>query len=133
MRRKEGPAKTLAGLLTSTPTVQWRKLNIVQYRPSCDDNGQQPPVIGHATVCIDPQRKRISFSFCSPKDHYSKIYGRWLATVRLNAPENRVRKCWRTFENNLTTEQIKDALIDIARVRGIQWILSNVKSLDQIR
>jgi len=135
--RKKGPKNILfASTLTSSPIRQWKKISIVQYQAPLQSNElllPKAPVVGYVIVCIDHLESKVSFSFCSPKDQYNKGYGRWLAAARLNTPENRVRRCWRYFKNPITTEQIQVLLIEVATARRIQWILRNVKSLDQIR
>lgn len=124
---KSSEIMKMCDLLSNTvQDVQWRRLNVT------DQDGNR---VGIVTTCINHTLKRLSFSFCSPKDRYNRDYGRWLAFVRQKAPENRVKKCWRSFDgtSTLTSDFIREACMDVAVGRNVQWFIDTVKLSEQIK
>lgn len=59
----------------------------------------------------------VAFSFCSPKDRFSKTLGRIRAVSRLL---EKPKKRYRTYNGSL--QEMKDLAVAVAEMRDIKWM-----------
>lgn len=78
-------------------------------------------VIGRVTAAIkknNDDTSLVSFAFCSPKDRYDKKHGQVLAFAFLIHKQANKR----LILSKVTNDSLKEAIIDFAELRNIQWV-----------